>query len=54
MQKHIRSKKHSENDKQIELNMPDWLFREEVAPIKNKIKKVYKPNPSEQLAEKTI
>ena len=34
--KHLRSKKHSENFKQNETIIPEWLFQE---PVENKIKK---------------
>ena len=34
--KHLRSKKHLEKEKQNELIVPEWLFKE---PIENKIKK---------------
>ena len=34
--KHLTSKKHLENEKQNELIIPEWLFKE---PIENKIKK---------------
>ena len=34
--KHLRIKKHLENEKQNELIIPDWFFKE---PIENKIKK---------------
>ena len=30
MQKHLRSKKHSENMKQNEMIIPEWLFREPI------------------------
>ena len=32
--KHLRSKKHLENEKQNEVIIPEWLFQE---PIENKI-----------------
>ena len=38
--KHFRSKKHLENEKQNEMIIPEWLFRE---PIENRIKKIYNP-----------
>ena len=38
--KHLRSKKHLENEKQNEMIIPQWFLEEEQAPIKNKIKKV--------------
>ena len=37
--KHLRSEKHLENEKQIEIIIPEWLFKEEQTPIKNKIEK---------------
>ena len=33
MQKHLRSEKHSENIKQNEMIIPEWLFRGEQTPI---------------------
>ena len=36
--KHMRIKKHIENEKQNEIIIPEWLFQE---PIENKIKKTY-------------
>ena len=48
--KHMRSKTHLENGKQNEMNIPEWLFREEQAPFKNKLKKVYNPKTLKQLA----
>ena len=38
MQKPLRSNKPLRNEKQNEMIIPEWLFRE--APIKNKIKKI--------------
>ena len=35
--KHLRSKKCLENEKQKQMIKPEWLFKEEQAPIKNKI-----------------
>ena len=37
--KHLRSKKHLENEKKNEMVIPEWMFEEDQAPIKNKIKK---------------
>ena len=34
--KHLRGKKHLENEKQEEVIIPEWLFQE---PFENKIKK---------------
>ena len=52
--KHLRSKKHLENIEQIEMIIPDWLFKEEQAPIKKKIQKVYNPKTLQQLARQNI
>ena len=45
--KHLRSKKHMENIKQNEMNIPEWLFQEH---IENKIKTIYNPKSLKQLA----
>ena len=37
--KHLRSKKHLETEKENQMIIPEWLFKEEQTPIKNKIKK---------------
>ena len=50
-QKHLRSKKHLENEKQNEMIIPDWLFRE---PIENKIKKIYNPVSLKKLSRDKI
>ena len=49
--KHLRSKKHLENEKQNEMIIPEWLFRE---PIENKIKKIYNPVSLKKLARNKI
>ena len=38
--KHFGSKKHLENEKQNEMIIAKWLFKEEQAPIKKKPEKV--------------
>ena len=38
--KHLRSKKHLENTMQNDMIIPEWLFKEELSPIKKKIQKV--------------
>ena len=38
MRKHFRSKKHSENIRQNDKIIPEWLFKEQT-PTKNKIEK---------------
>ena len=48
--KHMRSYKHLENEKQTEMIIPDWLFKDEQAPSKNKHKKVFNPKTKKQLA----
>ena len=48
--KHLRSKKHLEKKQQNEMFIPEWFFKEEQAPIKNKIKKLYHPETLKQIA----
>ena len=48
--KHSRIKKLLENIEQNELIIPDWLFKEERSPIKEKIQKLYYPKTLKQLA----
>ena len=58
--KHLRSKKHLENIEQIEcclkeqMNIPEWLFKEERSPIKKKIQKVFNPKTLQKLARQNI
>ena len=52
--KHLRSTKHIENLKQNEMIIPEWLFKEEKAPIKKQIKKIYNPKTLKKLARKNI
>ena len=52
--KHLRSKKHLEIIIQNEMIIPEWLFKEGKAPIKNKIKKVYNPKTLKQIARENI
>ena len=54
MQKHSRSIKHLENEKQNQMIIPEWLFKEEQAPIKNKINKVYNPKTLKLIARENI
>ena len=49
--KHLRSKKHLENEKQNEMIIPEWLFQEA---IENKIKKIYNPKSLKQIARNNI
>ena len=35
--KHLRSKKHLENIRRNHISIPEWFFKEEQTPIKNKI-----------------
>ena len=37
--KHLRSKKHLEKIRQDVTNIPEWFFKEEQEPIRNKNKK---------------
>ena len=50
----MRSKKHLENEKQNELILPEWLYKEEHLPITKKIKKVYNPKTLKQMARQNI
>ena len=52
--KHLRSKKHLQNEKQKELIVPEWLFKEEQAPIKKQMKKVHNPKTLKQIAIENI
>ena len=52
--KHLRSRKHIENLKQNEMIIPEWLFKEEQAPIKKQIKKIYNTKTLQQLARKNF
>ena len=49
--KHLRGKTHSENIKQNELIIPEWLFQE---PVENKVNKIYNPKSLKQLARNNI
>ena len=49
--KHLRSKKHMENMKQIEMNIPEWLFKE---PVENKVNKIHNPRSLKQIARDCI
>ena len=52
--KNLRSKIFLENIEQNEMIIPDWLFKEEQAPIKKQIKNIYNPNTLQQLARKIL
>ena len=52
--KHLRSRKQIENLKQNEKIIPEWLFKEEQAPIKKQTKKIYNPKTLQQIARKNI
>ena len=47
--KHLR-KKHIENIKQNEMNIPEWIYKEEQTLIQKKIQKLYNPKTFRQLA----
>ena len=53
MQKHLRSRKHLENIKRIEMIITEWLFKEERTPIEKQIKKVYNPKTLKRIARKS-
>ena len=46
----MRSKRHLENIKQIDLIIPEWLVKEQQEPVKNKYKKIYNPKTLKQMA----
>ena len=50
--KHLNSKKHLENIRQDDINIPEWLFKEEQEPIKKK--KIYNPKTLKQIARDNI
>ena len=50
----MRSKKHLENEQQNDMIIPEWSFKEEQAPLKNKIEKVSNPKTLKQIARKNI
>ena len=52
--KHLRSKKHLKTIKQNEMIIPEWFFKQEQTPIKNKVKNVYNPKPLKQIAQENI
>ena len=52
--KRLRSKKHLENIRQDEIFIPEWFFKDEYKPIKNKMKIIYNPKPLKQIAEDNI
>ena len=52
--KHLRSKKHLEKIEQNEMIIPEWFYKEEKAPNKKKIQKVYNPKTLKQLAREKI
>ena len=45
--KHLRSKKHLQNEKLLKLIIPEWFFQE---PIQNTMKKIYNPKSLKQIA----
>ena len=49
--KHLRSKKHNENEKINNVIIPEWSFEE---PIENKITKIYNPKILKQIARDNI
>ena len=49
--KHLRGKKHLENEKHNEMTIPEWFFQE---PVDNKIKNIYNPKSLTQIARDNI
>ena len=54
MQKQLRSAKQLEIEKQNEMILPEWLFKEEQALIRNKTRKVYSPKTLQQIARENF
>ena len=52
--RHLRIKKHLENIIKNEMIIPEWLFKEEQAPIKKQIKSIYNPKTLKQIAGEII
>ena len=50
--KHLRSKKHLENEKQNQLTIPKWLIKGEQTPIKKELKKIYNRKTPKHIARK--
>ena len=51
---HLKVKNDLENIEQNEMIIPEWLFKEEQAPIKKQIENIYNPKTLQQLARKNI
>ena len=49
--KHLKGKKPLENEEQNGMIIPERLFKEEQAPIRKQIKKVYNPKTLKQIAK---
>ena len=47
----MKSKKSSENEKQEDMFILEWLLQE---PIENNFKKIYNPKPFNQIAKKNV
>ena len=54
MQKHLRSEKHLYKEKQNGMIIPEWLFKEEQTPIKNKVEKLYNSKTLKKIARENI
>ena len=52
--KHLRSKRHLENEKQNGLIIPERLFKEEQTLIRRKIQKVYNSKTLKEIARENI
>ena len=50
----MRRKKLLETRRQNEIIIPEWLFEEELAPIKKKMENVYNPKTLKQTAIENI
>ena len=54
MQKQLGSYRQLENEKQIEMIVPEKLLKEEQTPIKKNIKNIYNPKTLKRTARRSI
>ena len=52
--KPLRRKTHSENIRQDDINIPEWLFKEEQRPVEKKMKKIHNPKTLKQIARQNF
>ena len=52
--KHLRSKKQLEKMLQVEMILPECLFKQEQTPIRKKVKNIYNPRTLKPIAREII